>query len=174
MQMGFRAPPTSMRIAVFQWPRTGQSCPRRNVWLVRASFFSVHSVRSRTHWKTQPADRPENPLCRNISHRLDDRRRGLGRYCWRLNRGCYRPLRRSNLALICQWSRQGCSEAVRSPSLPVHFDGESREPDYGRPDLKDTIRRLEVFADAGADVPVCTGLKTGDEIDAVVRAGPPA
>jgi 2-methylisocitrate lyase-like PEP mutase family enzyme len=44
---------------------------------------------------------------------------------------------------------------------------------HGRPDLPDTIRRLEAFADAGADVLYAPGLKTREEIDAVVRAVAP-
>ena len=43
----------------------------------------------------------------------------------------------------------------------------------GRPDLKDTIRRLEAFADAGADVLYAPGLTTRDDIAAVVRAVSP-
>jgi 2-methylisocitrate lyase-like PEP mutase family enzyme len=44
---------------------------------------------------------------------------------------------------------------------------------HGRPDLKDTIRRLEAFADAGADVLYAPGLKTREEIGAVVKAVAP-
>ena len=43
----------------------------------------------------------------------------------------------------------------------------------GRPDLPDTIRRLAAFAEAGADVLYVPGLKTREEIDAVVRAVAP-
>jgi len=44
---------------------------------------------------------------------------------------------------------------------------------HGRPDLKDTIRRLEAFADAGADVLYAPGLKTRDEISDLVKAVAP-
>jgi 2-methylisocitrate lyase-like PEP mutase family enzyme len=44
---------------------------------------------------------------------------------------------------------------------------------YGRPDLKDTIKRLVAFADAGADVLFAPGLKTRQEIEAVVKAVAP-
>jgi 2-methylisocitrate lyase-like PEP mutase family enzyme len=44
---------------------------------------------------------------------------------------------------------------------------------HGRTDLKDTIRRLEAFADAGADVLYAPGLKTREEIGAVVKAVAP-
>ena len=43
----------------------------------------------------------------------------------------------------------------------------------GRPDLKDTIRRLEAFAAAGADVLYAPGLTSRDDIAAVVRAVAP-
>jgi 2-methylisocitrate lyase-like PEP mutase family enzyme len=63
--------------------------------------------------------------------------------------------------------------AVRS--LPFHFTLTARAENliYGRPDLKDTIRRLEAFADAGADVLFAPGLKTRAEIEAVVKAVAP-
>lgn len=41
---------------------------------------------------------------------------------------------------------------------------------YGRPDLKDTIARLQAYQDAGADVLYAPGLKTKEEIAAVVAA----
>ena len=44
---------------------------------------------------------------------------------------------------------------------------------YGRLDLNDTIKRLEAFADAGADVLFAPGLKTPQEIEAVVKAVAP-
>ena len=44
---------------------------------------------------------------------------------------------------------------------------------HGRLDLKDTIRRLEAFADAGADVLYAPGLKTREAISAVVKAVAP-
>ena len=43
----------------------------------------------------------------------------------------------------------------------------------GRPDLTDTIRRLEAFAAAGADVLYAPGLTTRDAIKSVVRAVAP-
>jgi 2-methylisocitrate lyase-like PEP mutase family enzyme len=60
-------------------------------------------------------------------------------------------------------------------SLPVPFTLTARAENliYGRPDLKDTIRRLEAFAAAGADVLFAPGLTTREEITAVVRAVAP-
>ena len=44
---------------------------------------------------------------------------------------------------------------------------------YGRPDLRDTIKRLEAYADAGADVLFAPGLKTSAEVEAIVKAVAP-
>lgn len=43
----------------------------------------------------------------------------------------------------------------------------------GRPDLEETVRRLRAFADGGADCLYAPGLRTRDEIAAVVRAVAP-
>jgi 2-methylisocitrate lyase-like PEP mutase family enzyme len=43
----------------------------------------------------------------------------------------------------------------------------------GRPDLAETIRRLQAFADAGADCLYAPGIKTRDEIAAVCKAVAP-
>jgi len=40
----------------------------------------------------------------------------------------------------------------------------------GRPDLKDTIERLQAYQDAGADVLYAPGLTSKDDIAAVVRS----
>jgi 2-methylisocitrate lyase-like PEP mutase family enzyme len=60
-------------------------------------------------------------------------------------------------------------------SLPNAFTLTARAENliHGRPDLDDTIRRLEAFADAGADVLFAPGLKTREEIEAVVKAVAP-
>ena len=60
-------------------------------------------------------------------------------------------------------------------SLSFHFTLTARAENliHGKPDLKDTIRRLEAFADAGADVLFAPGLKTNSEIAAVVKAVAP-
>jgi 2-methylisocitrate lyase-like PEP mutase family enzyme len=68
------------------------------------------------------------------------------------------------------------SAAVKAAhSLPIPFTLTARAENliYGRPDLKDTIRRLQAFADAGADVLFAPGLTTRDEIAAVVKAVAP-
>lgn len=60
-------------------------------------------------------------------------------------------------------------------SLPFPFMLTARAENYlhGRPDLDDTIRRLQAFAEAGADVLYAPGLKTADDIKAVVKAVAP-
>jgi 2-methylisocitrate lyase-like PEP mutase family enzyme len=63
--------------------------------------------------------------------------------------------------------------AARSLSFPFVVTARAENLIHGRPDLPDTIRRLEAFADAGADVLYAPGLKTREEIDAVVRAVAP-
>ncbi len=61
-------------------------------------------------------------------------------------------------------------EAARS--LPFPFTLTARAENYlnGRPDLADTIRRLQAFQEAGADVLYAPGLKTRDDIAAVVSS----
>ena len=61
-------------------------------------------------------------------------------------------------------------EAARS--LPFTFTLTARAENYlhGRPDIKDTITRLQAYQEAGADVLYAPGLKTRDEIAKVVRS----
>ncbi|SEW51057.1 isocitrate lyase/PEP mutase family protein [Chitinophaga arvensicola] len=63
--------------------------------------------------------------------------------------------------------------AAKSLAHPFTLTARAENLIYGRPDLKDTIRRLEAFADAGADVLFAPGLKTYEEIAAVVKAVAP-
>ena len=44
---------------------------------------------------------------------------------------------------------------------------------HGQPDLDDTIKRLKAFADAGADCLYAPGIKTREQIEAVVKAVAP-
>ncbi|GAB3914882.1 isocitrate lyase/phosphoenolpyruvate mutase family protein [Larkinella knui] len=64
-------------------------------------------------------------------------------------------------------------EAARNQSQPFMVTARAENLLYGRPDLNDTIRRLVAFADAGADVLFAPGLKTRQEIQAVVKAVAP-
>lgn len=61
-------------------------------------------------------------------------------------------------------------EAARSLDYPFTLTARAENLIHGRPDLKDTIKRLEAFADAGADVLFAPGLKTREDIQAVVKA----
>jgi len=57
-------------------------------------------------------------------------------------------------------------------ALPFAFTLTARAENYlhGRPDLKDTIARLQAYREAGADVLYAPGLASRDEIAAVVRS----
>ncbi|HEX9460867.1 MAG TPA: isocitrate lyase/phosphoenolpyruvate mutase family protein [Thermoanaerobaculia bacterium] len=57
-------------------------------------------------------------------------------------------------------------------ALPFPFTLTGRAENYlvGRADLDDTIRRLQAYQEAGADVLYAPGLKSRDDIAAVVRA----
>lgn len=65
---------------------------------------------------------------------------------------------------------RAAAEVVRD--LPFCFTLTARAENYlvGRPDLKDTIKRLQVYQDAGADVLYAPGLTTKDEIATLVRS----
>jgi 2-methylisocitrate lyase-like PEP mutase family enzyme len=63
--------------------------------------------------------------------------------------------------------------AARSLSFPFTLTARAENLIHGRRDLKDTIRRLEAFAAAGADVLFAPGLTTKEDIGAVVRAVAP-
>lgn len=64
-------------------------------------------------------------------------------------------------------------KAARELAVPFTLTARAENLIYGRPDLKDTIKRLEAFAEAGADVLFAPGLKTKEEIEAVVKAVAP-
>jgi 2-methylisocitrate lyase-like PEP mutase family enzyme len=57
-------------------------------------------------------------------------------------------------------------------ALPFPFTLTARAENYlaGRPDLKDTIKRLQAYQLAGADVLYAPGLTTKDDIDAIVQS----
>src|ERR1700722_11503753 len=61
-------------------------------------------------------------------------------------------------------------EAAKSLPFPFTLTARAENLIYGRPDLRDTLKRLEAFADAGANVLYAPGLKTADEIAMVVKA----
>jgi 2-methylisocitrate lyase-like PEP mutase family enzyme len=65
--------------------------------------------------------------------------------------------------------------AAAARALPFPFTLTARAENFlnRRPDLPDTLRRLQAFAAAGADVLYAPGLKTADDIAAVVQAVAP-
>lgn len=65
---------------------------------------------------------------------------------------------------------RAAAEVVRA--LPFAFTLTARAENYlvGRLDLRDTITRLQAYQEAGADVLYAPGLRSRDEIAAVVRA----
>jgi len=65
---------------------------------------------------------------------------------------------------------RAAAEAARA--LPFTFTLTGRAENYlwGRPDLADTIRRLQAYQEAGADVLYAPGLATKDDIAAVVSS----
>jgi 2-methylisocitrate lyase-like PEP mutase family enzyme len=62
------------------------------------------------------------------------------------------------------------AEAARSLPFPFTLTGRAENYLWGRPDLKDTIRRLQAYQDAGADVLYAPGLATREDIEAVVSS----
>lgn len=65
---------------------------------------------------------------------------------------------------------RAAAEAARS--LPFQFTLTARSENFivGRPDLRDTIARLQTFQEAGADVLFAPGLRTKEDIATVVRS----
>ncbi len=65
---------------------------------------------------------------------------------------------------------EAAAKAVRA--LPFAFTLTARAENYiaDRPDLADTIARLQAYQEAGADVLYAPGLRSADDIGAVVRA----
>lgn len=68
---------------------------------------------------------------------------------------------------------RGAVAAARALPYPFMLCARAENFLHGIADLKDTIRRLEAFADAGADVLFAPGLTTLDDIATVVRAVAP-
>jgi 2-methylisocitrate lyase-like PEP mutase family enzyme len=62
------------------------------------------------------------------------------------------------------------AEAARALPFPFVLVGRAENLIHGRPDLDDTIRRLQAFAEAGADVVFAPGLARAEDIRAVCAA----
>jgi len=65
---------------------------------------------------------------------------------------------------------RAAAEAARALPYPFMLTARCENYLFGRPDLADTIRRLQAFQEAGADVLFAPGLKTPEDIAAVVQA----
>ena len=61
-------------------------------------------------------------------------------------------------------------EAARGLGRPFVLTARAENYLYGRPDLADTIRRLQAFQEAGADVLYAPGPRTADDIRTLVSA----
>ncbi len=65
---------------------------------------------------------------------------------------------------------RAAAEAARSLPFPFTLTARAENYLHGRPDLKDTIRRLQAYQEAGAGVLYAPGLTTKDDIAAVVSS----
>jgi 2-methylisocitrate lyase-like PEP mutase family enzyme len=59
-------------------------------------------------------------------------------------------------------------EAARNLPFPFTLTARAENYLHGRPDIKDTIKRLQAYQDAGADVLYAPGLASSDDIATVV------
>jgi 2-methylisocitrate lyase-like PEP mutase family enzyme len=65
---------------------------------------------------------------------------------------------------------RAAAEAAHALAFPFTFTARAENYLHGRPDLHDTIKRLQAFQEAGADVLYAPGLATRDDIAAVVSS----
>jgi 2-methylisocitrate lyase-like PEP mutase family enzyme len=65
---------------------------------------------------------------------------------------------------------RAAAAAVRALPFPFLLTARAENYLHGRPDLRDTIARLQAFQEAGADVLYAPGLASADEIAAVVSS----
>ncbi len=65
---------------------------------------------------------------------------------------------------------RAAAEAARALSFPFTLTGRAENYLHGRPDLKDTIARLQAYQEAGADVLYAPGLASKEEIASVVSS----
>lgn len=73
------------------------------------------------------------------------------------------------LSLAAERVRAG-AEAAHAAPFPFTLTARAENFIVGRPDLRDTIARLQAFQEAGADVLFAPGLKTKEEIANVVKS----
>jgi 2-methylisocitrate lyase-like PEP mutase family enzyme len=65
---------------------------------------------------------------------------------------------------------RAAAEAARALPFPFTLTARAENYIHGKPDLKDTITRLQAYQEAGADVLYAPGLHTREEIVTVVRS----
>jgi 2-methylisocitrate lyase-like PEP mutase family enzyme len=65
---------------------------------------------------------------------------------------------------------RAAAEAAHSLTVPLTLTARAENLLVGRPDLADTIRRLQAYQNAGADVLYAPGLLTLDDVKTVVRS----
>lgn len=65
---------------------------------------------------------------------------------------------------------RAAAEAAHSLPFPFTLTGRAENYLHGRPDLKDTIARLQAYQEAGADVLYAPGLATKQDVAAVVSS----
>jgi 2-methylisocitrate lyase-like PEP mutase family enzyme len=65
---------------------------------------------------------------------------------------------------------RAAAEAARALPFPFMLVGRAENYLHGRPDLGDTIRRLQAYQEAGADLLYAPGLRTRDEVAELVRS----
>jgi 2-methylisocitrate lyase-like PEP mutase family enzyme len=65
---------------------------------------------------------------------------------------------------------RAAAEAARALPFPFMLTARAENFLHNRPDIKDTVRRLQAFQDAGADVLYAPGLGTADNIRAVTSS----
>ncbi len=65
---------------------------------------------------------------------------------------------------------RAATEVVRGLACPFTLTARAENYLAGRPDLKDTIRRLQAYQEAGADVLYAPGLTSQDDIATVVKS----
>jgi len=80
------------------------------------------------------------------------------------------PLRRVEEAVT---RLQAARAAIDASGVSVLLVGRAENFIVGRPDLADTLVRLKAYAEAGADCLYAPGIRTREEIEAVVRAVAP-
>jgi len=65
---------------------------------------------------------------------------------------------------------EAAAEAAHSLPFPFTLTGRAENYLHGNPDLKDTIKRLQAYQEAGADVLYAPGLRSKEDLAEVVRS----